>query len=48
MTFFNTGFMDEPERYPPTYHTFAGRQISWLKMHDDLPRTDATLMIKPD
>jgi hypothetical protein len=45
-TFFNTGFMDNPERYPPTYHTFADEQISWLELSDTLPREKATLLIK--
>ena len=45
-TFFNTGFMDEPERYPPTAHTFEGEQLSWLALKDDLPRAKTTLSIK--
>lgn len=44
-TFFNTGFMDEPERYPPTAHTYAGEQISWLPFDDDLPRASGALSI---
>lgn len=47
-TFFNTGFMDEPENYPPEYHTFEGQQLEWLKLHDDLPRVEKTLVIKTD
>ncbi len=45
MTFFNTGFMDNPEAYPPTAHTFAGDQLSWLSLNDDLPRAEKTLLI---
>lgn len=44
-TFFNTGFMDEPERYPPTYHTFEGQQLPWLELTDTLPRAEATISI---
>jgi len=44
-TFFNTGFMDEPDAFAPTYHTFAGQQVEWLKLGDALPRNDAALMI---
>ncbi|MGB7286966.1 MAG: GFA family protein [Salaquimonas sp.] len=46
--FFNTGFMDNPQDYPPTYHTFAGQQLAWLKLSDDLPRVEKTLLIKTD
>ena len=45
-TFFNTAFMDEPEKFPPTYHTFAGQQLDWLELGDNLPRHDSTIMIK--
>lgn len=44
--FFNTGFMDDPAAYPPTYHTFSGEQLPWLELSDDLPRADRTLIIK--
>ena len=44
-TFFNTGFMDDPEAYPPSYHTFAGQQLGWLELHDDLKRVEKTLLI---
>lgn len=44
--FFNTGFMDEPNDFPPTYHTFAGQQLDWLKLSDNLPRHKSTVMIK--
>ncbi|WP_075995296.1 GFA family protein [Salaquimonas pukyongi] len=45
-TFFNTGFMDAPERYPPQAHTFEGEQLGWLELKDSLPRAKATLSIK--
>lgn len=44
-TFFNTGFMDDPNDYPPTYHTFEGEQLQWLELKDDLPRAPATISI---
>ena len=46
ITFFNTGFMDNPEAYPPQYHTFAGQQLSWLALNDDLPKVEKTLLIE--
>jgi hypothetical protein len=46
LTFFNTGFMDTPESYPPQHHSFAGQQISWLELNDDLPRHEKTLLIE--
>lgn len=48
MTFFNTGFMDDPEAFPPTYHTFAGKKLSWLELHDDLPKFEKTILIKTE
>ncbi len=48
LTFFNTGFMDEPNNFPPTYHTFAGQKLTWLKLQDDLPKCEKTLLIKTD
>ena len=46
MIFINTGFMDEPENFPPKAHTFAGEQLSWLSLHDDLPRFEKTILIE--
>ncbi len=46
MTFLNTAFMDNPEAFPPQYHTFAGQQISWLDLEDNLPRVEKTLLIE--
>jgi hypothetical protein len=43
--FFNTGFMDDPAAYPPTAHTFAGKQVSWLKLCDRLPKHEKTVLI---
>lgn len=45
MTFINSGFMDNPEAFPPKAHTFAGDQLSWLCLNDDLPRVEKTLLI---
>lgn len=44
--FFNTAFMDEPNRFPPTAHTFAGEQLSWMELGDALPRHETTILIK--
>ena len=46
MTFFNTGFMDNPNAYPPTYHSFEGEQLEWLELHDNLPRHAKTILIE--
>jgi len=46
MIFFNTGFMDEPEKFPPTFHSFEGMQLSWLALNDTLPRYETTKIIK--
>ncbi|TKT82754.1 GFA family protein [Aquamicrobium sp. LC103] len=34
------GFMDEPERYPPTVHAFSRRRLPFVHMADDLPHFD--------
>jgi len=46
--FFNTAFMDNPERFPPTFHSFEAQQLSWLELTDDLPRYAKTKVIKTD
>ena len=46
LTFFNTAFMDEPERFAPTYHSFEGEQLSWVKLSDELPRYEKTKVIE--
>ena len=46
LIFFNTCFMENPENFPPTYHSFGGDQLDWLKLKDDLPRYEATKVIK--
>ena len=46
MTFLNTAFMDDPEAFPPKAHTFAGDQVTWLALHDDLPRHAKTILIE--
>jgi adenylate cyclase len=32
------GSMDHPEEWPPTMHVGVESQISWLSIHDNLPR----------
>ena len=46
LIFFYTAFMDDPEHFPPTYHSFEGQQLEWLALHDDLDRYEKTKMIK--
>lgn len=36
---FFTATLDEPEKYPPTYHLGVESAMPWLDIHDDLPRT---------
>lgn len=35
-----TGSLDDPWRYPPTYHLGIESSLPWLNVVDDLPRTD--------
>ncbi len=44
--FINTGFMDDPASFPPNAHTFAGAQLPWLNLADDLMRHESTILIK--
>lgn len=46
-TYFYTGIMDEPERFPPAIHAYSDQQLRWLKLHDDLPRVDKTSVERP-
>ena len=46
LIFFYTAFMDDPEHFPPTYHSFEGQQLDWLALNDDLDRYEKTKMIK--
>lgn len=48
LIFFNTAFMDEPEKFPPKYHSFAPEQLDWLQLNDELPRYEKTISIKTD
>jgi class 3 adenylate cyclase len=34
-----TASLDEPEKFPPTYHLGIESTMPWLNIHDDLPRT---------
>lgn len=45
-TYLNTCFMDEPERFPPNFHSYAPAQLPWLELTDDLPRKEKTVSIK--
>ena len=47
-TYFNTAFMDEPERFPPTAHSYEGEQLPWLELSDDLPRAKKTISIEAE
>ncbi|MGH8706951.1 MAG: GFA family protein [Burkholderiales bacterium] len=29
--------LDEPEKYPPTHHSWLGHDVSWVKFGDGLP-----------
>lgn len=46
-TYFMIGAMDDPNRYPPEAHAFAGEQLSWLPLNDDLPHFPATVVARP-
>lgn len=37
-----TATLDEPEKYPPTYHLGIESKLPWMHVHDDLPRTRCT------
>ncbi len=34
-----TASLDEPHKFPPTYHLGIESTVPWLHIHDDLPRT---------
>lgn len=34
------GFMDEPERYKPSFHAFDKRRLPFIHLADELPRHD--------
>ena len=34
-----TASLDEPEKFPPTYHLGVESMMPWLDIHDDVPRT---------
>jgi len=38
--YFNTGFMDEPQNFPPQAHAFAPEQLPWLELTDTLRRAE--------
>lgn len=46
LTFFYTAFMDEPEHFQPTFHSFESQQLPWLELVDALPRYAKTKIIE--
>jgi len=46
LIFFYTAFMDDPDKFPPTYHSFERQQVNWLKLSDELPRYEKTKFIE--
>jgi len=46
LIFFYTAFMDDPDKFPPTYHSFERQQVNWLKLSDELPRYENTKFIE--
>ena len=35
--------LENPEQYQPSFHVFHGRKLSWLDLHDNLPKHAGTL-----
>lgn len=46
--FFMLGAMDQPDRYPPTVHGYAGEQLPFLHINDGFPRLEANTAPRPD
>jgi hypothetical protein len=38
--YLNIGFMDNPERFPPSAHAYWGMKLTWIEFADHLPRTE--------
>ena len=38
----NIGALDEPGRFPPTFHVHVAEQLPWLRLADHLPRYAAS------
>ena len=32
------GSLDDPSRFPPSFHVFFGERLAWFDTNDDLPR----------
>jgi len=47
-TYFNTAFMDEPERFAPKVHSFISEKLTWLSLDDELPKNERTVSINLD
>ena len=39
--------MERPEDFEPTFHVNSQSKLPWLKMDDDLPKYDGTLLHAP-
>ncbi|WP_171209664.1 MULTISPECIES: GFA family protein [unclassified Ruegeria] len=40
--------MECPEQFNPTFHVNYQSKLPWLKLHDDLPKFDSTLLHTPN
>ena len=48
VTFFYTGFMENPESFPPEHHSYHGAKLGWLNLADDLPTHAITSYPRPE
>lgn len=39
--------LSDPENFAPTFHVNYQSKLSWLKLDDDLPKYDSTLLNTP-
>ena len=39
--------LENPENIEPTFHVFANKKLSWLKLDDDLPKYEGSLLQTP-
>ena len=44
--YFYTGFMDQPEDYPPTWHGYTQHRLAWLSLNDGLPGVEGTTVTR--
>lgn len=40
--------LENPENFQPTFHVNYQSKLSWLKIDDDLPKYDGTLLNGPE